>query len=97
MILIFLPNYTQTYYFLALLTEGLGEGEAVLLNSCIDDSILTARCLVHLMYNSQQYSDSFSLKNMFTSISKRKKKTMFTNYLPILSIYCFWVSVGFKV
>lgn len=46
MILIFLPNYTQTYYFQALL-RGVGEGEAVMLYSCIDDSIITAYCHGH--------------------------------------------------
>lgn len=51
MIPIFLPNYTQTYYFQALLSEGLGKGEAVLY-SCRDDSSLSAYCYVHVTYNS---------------------------------------------
>lgn len=46
MILIFLPNYTQTYYFQALLRR-VEKAEAVLLYSCIDDSIITAYCHVH--------------------------------------------------
>ena len=96
MILIFLPNYTQTYYFQALLNKGLGEGEAVLLRSCIDDSILTAHCLVHVTYNSQQYSDFFFEKYVHLHIKKKKEKHVH-KYPPILSIYCFWVSVGFKI